>query len=195
MSLKKYDEALERKLLGVYPNVLMVDDSEAFEKYASEHKDGKEKVEVRLPLISFYRINNPFNFETFGNDSHIRRGRYVIEEKSRIKAFPVNIMYQIDIWSDRKQEVDDIWRELVMFLYEDPEIEVEFDGLSELYSYNTHLVQTDNTTDVATFYDKGRIYRQSINLEVRQAQMLFLSNVSLAERIPVRVVAGEDDDV
>lgn len=192
MSLLRYDIAMKEKLENVFPNVMMVSNSETLEKYASDHSEGSKKVEVKVPLISFYRMNNAFNFSGFGNDPHIRRGRYVKEEKLRLKAFPILIQYQIDIWSDKRQEVDDIWREIIMMFYEEPEIDVSFEGLTEIQSYVVHLVESDNTSDISSFYNVGRMWRQTISLEVRQAQMIFTSDAPLVEKIPIRVVSLKD---
>lgn len=184
MSLKCYDEGLMDKVKKVFPNVTWADDESALSRNAV--KDGK--VVATLPLITLYRTNNTFNFDQFGNDSHTRRGRYVLPDEVRIKAFPVNIFYQMDIYSDKREEVDDIWREICQLFYIDPEIDVHFDGIEIPYKYVCFLVDTDNTTDVSSFSDRGRIHRQTINLEVRQAQMLFVEHEKSVREIPLRVV-------
>lgn len=184
MSLKCYDEGLMAKVKKVFPNVTWADDESALNRNAE--KDGK--VVATLPLITLYRTNNTFNFDQFGNDSHTRRGRYVLPDEVRIKAFPVNIFYQMDIYSDKREEVDDIWREICQLFYIDPEIDVHFDGIEIPYKYVCFLVDTDNTTDVSSFSDRGRIHRQTINLEVRQAQMLFVEHEKSVKEIPLRVV-------
>lgn len=184
MSLKCYDEGLMNKVKKVFPNVTWADDESALNRNAE--KDGK--VVATLPLITLYRTNNTFNFDRFGNDSHTRRGRYVLPDEVRIKAFPVNIFYQMDIYSDKREEVDDIWREICQLFYIDPEIDVHFDGIEIPYKYVCFLVDTDNTTDVSSFSDRGRIHRQTINLEVRQAQMLFVEHEKSVREIPLRVV-------
>lgn len=184
MSLKCYDDGLMDKVKKVFPNVTWADDESALSRNAE--KDGK--VVATLPLITLYRTNNTFNFDQFGNDSHTRRGRYVLPDEVRVKAFPVNIFYQMDIYSDKREEVDDIWREICQLFYIDPEIDVHFDGIEIPYKYVCFLVDTDNTTDVSSFYDRGRIHRQTINLEVRQAQMLFVEHEKSVREIPLRVV-------
>ena len=190
MSLKCYDEAIMEKVKKVFPNVTWADDEGALNRNAE--KDNK--LVATLPLITLYRTNNTFNFEQFGNDSHTRRGRYVLPSEERIKAFPVNIYYQMDIYSDKRVEVDDIWREIIQFFYTDPEIDVHFEGLEIPYKYVVWLVDTDNTTDVSSFSDKGRIHRQTINLEVRQAQMLFTKYLKAVREIPLRMVEIDVED-
>lgn len=190
MSLKCYDEAIMEKVKKVFPNVTWADDEGALNRNAE--KDNK--LVATLPLITLYRTNNTFNFEQFGNDSHTRRGRYVLPSEERIKAFPVNIYYQMDIYSDKRVEVDDIWREIIQFFYTDPEIDVHFEGLEIPYKYVVWLVDTDNTTDVSSFSDRGRIHRQTINLEVRQAQMLFTKYLKAVREIPLRMVEIDVED-
>lgn len=191
MSLKCYDEALMRKIKGVFPNTTWADEDNALSRNAE--KDNK--LVTTLPLISLYRTNNTFNFEQFGNDSHVRKGRFVLEEEKRVKAFPVNLYYQLDIYSDKRVEVDDIWRELVYYLYTDPEIYVRFEGLDEEYRYVCFMADTDNTTDISQFSDRGRLYRQTINLEIRQAQLLFIECAHKVSDIQLRKVGvyGEDN--
>lgn len=190
MSLKCYDEAIMEKVKKVFPNVTWADEEGALNRNAE--KDNK--LVATLPLITLYRTNNTFNFEQFGNDSHTRRGRYVLPSEERIKAFPVNIYYQMDIYSDKRVEVDDIWREIIQFFYTDPEIDVHFEGLEIPYKYVVWLVDTDNTTDVSSFSDRGRIHRQTINLEVRQAQMLFTKYLKAVREIPLRMVEIDVED-
>lgn len=182
MSLKRYDEALLYKLKSVFENSVAADQDTAL------YKSSDDKAIVKLPLISFYRTNNPVNTEMFGNDSLNRRGRFVIPLESSVKVLPINIFYQIDIWSDRREEVDDIWRELIQFFLEEPEIDVQFEGLGEYESFPLKIVDTDNTSDITAFSDRGRLYRQTINMEVPQAKLLFLEGKNLVKSIPIRMV-------
>ena len=46
------------------------------------------------------------------------------------RTLPVTLSYQITIWSDRRSEVDDIYRELMMYLVTDnPHITLKLDGM------------------------------------------------------------------
>lgn len=212
MSLESYDEALKKKLESVFPNVVFSSLSKAFTHTAdsevlSQTHDGelrqKEKKEqiVALPMIAFDRINNGLNFEFRANDPAIRRGRFVIKEEEPLleKTLPINPQYQIDIVSDRRVEVDGIWRELVMFLYTNPLLEVEFGGKTPFVeSFPLKIMDTDNTTDIEDFSNTGRIYRQTLTVEIPQAQLFFLDSADLIKNIPIRTIqldekeAGED---
>lgn len=212
MSLESYDEALKRKLEGVFPNVVFSSLSKALARSADSEvisqthegelrqKEKKEQV-VALPMIAFDRINNGLNFEFRANDPAIRRGRHVIKEEDSYleKALPINPQYQIDIVSDRRVEVDGIWRELVMYLYTNPLIDVEFGGKTPFVEqFPLKLMDTDNTTDIEDFSNTGRIYRQTLTVEIPQAQLFFLDSANLVRNIPIRTIqldeeeAGED---
>lgn len=209
MSLEKFDQALKEKLLSVYPNVIFSSLSEAIKHSADneiksqtaegENRDKKksEKI-VSLPLIAFDRINNPFAFERAANDPSIRRGRRRIREEELVgeKAFPVDIHYQIDIVSDKRREVDGIWRELVMFLHNHNGLNVHYDYGEEGFDeqYVIHLMDTDNTTDVTEFQNVGRIYRQTIDVEIPDARMLFVDKLDIVKEFPVRVIELEEDE-
>ena len=162
-------------------------------------EDRKEKNVVKLPLIAFDRINNPFALDYSANDPMVRRGRFIIEKEFRERAFPITPQYQIDIISDKRVEVDDIWRELVMYLYINPNVDVTYGNGEDKFTetYPIKLLDTDNTTDVESFSDRGVLYRQTISLEITNAKMLFKSDTKLIETIPLRIVeieGGKEDE-
>lgn len=212
MSLECYDKAMKAKLERVFPNVVFSSLSKALSESAnvesiSKTSDGdvrekkKQEQVVSVPLIAFDRINNPPNWEFRANDPAVRRGRFVIEEKDHYleKALPVNIQYQIDIISDKRVEVDGIWRELIMYLYTHSELAVEFDGKNPFVeNFPLKIMDTDNTTDIEDFTNVGRVYRQTINVEIPQAQLFFHSSTDLIKDFPLRTIQfiekeGEDN--
>ena len=46
--------------------------------------------------------------------------------------------------------------EIVQLLYEEPEIDVEFGGLDTLESFPMRMMDTDNTSDITSFSDRGK---------------------------------------
>ena len=110
----------------------------------------------------------------------------------RWRALPVRITYQITIWSDRRTEVDDIYRELMMYLITDnPHITVMMDGMDVPENFVLEVTDTDSTTDVDSFSDKGRIYTQNILVDVPEAQLLFSREFPIAQNIEVRSVIAD----
>lgn len=215
MSLKRFDEALKKKLLKVFPNTIMSSLSDALANSRdteisvqspvngsedSTFEATKDGVFVKVPLIAFDRISNNYNFEYQANDFHSRRGRFVIPPEEleptttkRVQVLPLLIVYQIDIISDKREEVDDIFRELSMYLLEHNSLEVEFNGeMVDTEKFTITLVESDTTTDIETFSDRGRVYRQTITVEIREAKLLFERDVHLIRDIPVRFIKLED---
>ena len=161
---------------------------------AISYDENKTKIVVKLPLISVYRMNHSIDFESFGSDPMARRGRFDTYQNSRIKELPVNIIYQIDIFSDKREDVDGIWRELVQTFIENPLIKVHFDGLEETWEFACFITDSDNTSDVNSFTDVGRLWRETITIEVRNASMVFKRESDLAKAIPVKVVTFDSNE-
>lgn len=200
MSLAAYDEGVLKYLKDAmnFDNIINSAESRAFGDVA-EHTD---KVKVKFPLISFWRIANPVDFPG-GNFAMRHRGKivqtdYTDQKGVRWRALPVKLTYQITIWSDRRQEVDDIYRELMMYLMTDnPHIEVMMEGMEVPEKFVLEVTDTDTTTDVDSFADRGRIYTQNILVDVPEAQLLFSKEFPIASKIEPRfvIIDGLDSEL
>lgn len=200
MSLAAYDEGVLKYLKDAmnFDNIINSAESRAFGDVA-EHTD---KVKVKFPLISFWRIANPVDFPG-GNFAMRHRGKivqtdYTDQKGVRWRALPVKLTYQITIWSDRRREVDDIYRELMMYLMTDnPHIEVMMEGMEVPEKFVLEVTDTDTTTDVDSFADRGRIYTQNILVDVPEAQLLFSKEFPIASRIEPRfvIIDGLDSEL
>lgn len=200
MSLAAYDEGVLKYLKDAmnFDNIINSAESRAFEDVA-EHTD---KVKVKFPLISFWRIANPVDFPG-GNFAMRHRGKivqtdYTDQKGVRWRALPVKLTYQITIWSDRRREVDDIYRELMMYLMTDnPHIEVMMEGMEVPEKFVLEVTDTDTTTDVDSFADRGRIYTQNILVDVPEAQLLFSKEFPIASKIEPRfiIIDGLDSEL
>lgn len=209
MSLEAYDKAMFEKVKTVYPNTVFSPMTKALEVSAktesiTEDGDGStvgvnsyRDQMVAFPLIAIDRVNQSFAmYEQQRNDPAIRRGRFVLhdDEPEREHTFPVTLNYQIDVLSNERREVDGIWRELVYYLYTHPTLRVEFEWNKRTYHEDAvlHLSDTDNTTDVEEFSDRGRIYRITTNIEVPDAKLLFVEPIYLVDEFPIRLIARDD---
>ena len=162
MSLAAYDEGVLKYLKDAmnFDNIINSAESRAFGDVA-EHTD---KVKVKFPLISFWRIANPVDFPG-GNFAMRHRGKivqtdYTDQKGVRWRALPVKLTYQITTWSDRRREVDDIYRELMMYLMTDnPHIEVMMEGMEVPEKFVLEVTDTDTTlVRLSSFirYDSSR---------------------------------------
>jgi hypothetical protein len=201
MSLAAYDKGLLNYLKGAlnFPNIINSAESKAFDSIAELMEDitNKKKIEIQLPMISFWRIANPITEDTSGSFGLRHRGQSVkIDTDSstgtRWRSLPVNLSYQITIWSDKRREVDDIYRELIMYLITDnPYISVQLEGMTEPQEFALQVVDSDTSTDVDSFSDKGRIYTQNIMVDVPSAQLIFSKDYPIASNIEIRTIIIE----
>lgn len=194
MSLKCFDEAMVKKLTDVFPNVQNAQE----ERWSSDAID--DNAELRLPLITVWRVSNPLAFGQFSNDRMVRGGWRHPESREtglKIKGLPVRVQYQIDIISNKRVEVDDIFRELAMFLYESGVLEVEFsmgeDTEPILREFTLQILDNNPATDYASFSDRGRLYRETINVEIPNAELIFVSSAKNVLEIPVRIYTISKD--
>lgn len=181
MSLDLYDKALYKKISEVFPNVINSAEESVFDNL-SEGKTNintKEKQDevpkVMFPLISFWRTGNPPNMlgDGEGNYSSILRGRYIEIKEKRVRVFPISITYQLSIWSDRRKEVDDIYREfLMMFFVDNPYLKVEVEE-EYIEEFSLQLIDSTTNIDTTSFLEKGRLYRQDIIIELPNAKLFY----------------------
>jgi hypothetical protein len=198
--LSIYDNALESKLLAIYPKVVSAPPDNAFER---SNENGK----IKLPFISFYRMSNPVNFEEF-NHYESFRGRKVgyrtdgndsYTSQLLMEGLPVTITYQIDIWAQSREYADGIYRELVFYLTTHPNLTIKVPNIDSDLDFALKLTDCDTSTDYDSFTDKNIIHRYTLTYELDNARMFFDNeSANLIKEIPVKLVNlndnKEDDD-
>lgn len=184
MSLKIYDDAMVEKFKKVFPNTIF--------SYAEKelYHGSDDNLQVILPLISIDRLNNNLNNSTWANELSGRRGSFDKTSTGKmIKNFPVELRYQIDLVSNRREECDDLFRETIQFILEDNYLNVPFNfgDDTKYYEFAIRLEDTDNLTEQSEFSDKGRLYKQIITVSL-QAQFLYTEDIAKISSIPIRYV-------
>ena len=201
MSLYNYDEALLKYLRDAlsFSNIYNASDTKAFSTVA----DNSNEVKVNLPLITVWRVsNNLENVDGIGGFGLRHRGKFIKSDFTdtkgiRWRSLPVVLSYQITIWSSTRRELDDIFRELIMYLTTDnPHIEVQLEGMEGPEKFVIKVTDTDTTTDLDSFDEKGRLYSQAILLDIPEAQLIFSREVPLVKDIDIHtVVVNNDSDL
>ena len=170
-SLGIYDRGVLNKFREVFDNSVISESEGAFS--AAEELLG----EVRLPLISIYRED--FNIHTARyNLTQRRRGSSIVsgseedDEYKTIQDIPMEISYQIDVWTRRKEDIDKLIPELIFWLIENPNIEVNVEEADHPIEFPLVLEEdvTDNT-DIMSFEDKGRIFRMTLSARIDDARL------------------------
>ena len=170
MSLHLYDKALLEKLQKVFENVVDASDEKALQLSSDS------EAMVYLPLISFWRLNNNLSSEyaqTPLKNLGRRGARFVGDSRIVNYELAFNLEYQIDIWSDRRSECDDLFTELVLFFLQEPNLVLYDENNQEQYILPVTITETVTNVDLTQFSDKGNLYRQVITLSIPNAPVLF----------------------
>ena len=185
MDLTSYDNALKTKLLDVFPNVVNSSEDKALE-YSED-----DRAMVKLPLISYWRLSNPLS-QSYNNSFGVQRGRTVRQLNSNhnliYKEIYLTLTYQIDVWSDRRYEVDEILKELLLYFEEEPYLSVKEDNNDIPFDISFDITDIVTDIDLSSFSDRGNLYRQSITIEIDRAVLTYPKAKKVANSIPLRTV-------
>lgn len=192
MSFYLYDKAVMTKLLDIYGNVIYAPTEMAFRRSAETPENGGR---VKLPLLSLYRPQYSVNLRYMNRNTMVRRGRrtaYDTEESKEslnyTTSVPVYLEYQLDIWAMSQEDLDDILRDLLFFLYDKPKISVTNPLDNKQYYFNLYFEQDliDNT-DVMSQENVGRIFRATIPLRVDEAILFAVRDIKTVLESPVYI--------
>lgn len=183
MSLKSFDEAILSKVKEVFPNVSMA--------YEDKYEDmGDEKKDLLFPLINIWRMSNIIQDGMYNTHKMMRQGFKYPEKDGKfldIRSLPVTVNYQVDIMSDLRVQVDDIFKELAMFFIIQNSLHVSFDMGPNVEpicrEFTIKILDNQTLTEYSSFGDRGRIYREVINLEIPNAELLFAVNKPMIKEI------------
>ena len=195
MDLTSFDNALKTKLLNVFSNVINASDTKALE-YSED-----DTAHVQLPLISYWRLSNMIS-DPFKSQPAVLRGRELkkIDDTSKLmyKEISMSLTYQIDIWSDRRYEVDDILLELLLYFHEEPYLSIKEPNMETNYDFSFRVTDVTTDVDLDSFSDRGALYRQVITIEIDNAVMVYPKSAKVVHKIPLRYVEfsrGDDFDL
>lgn len=187
MSLKSFDEAITNYLKNIYDNTIFSPSSRTLIDATDS------RTEIKLPMITVERISNEYpSSDLQSNYTEVRLGRRS-DDELRERSLSIDLMYQIDIWSDRRDESDNIWREVLMYLNLD-------NGISITYSptvsqdYPITIVNTDVDINYNEFEDIGKLYRNIITVKIHNAKLIFNKSINLVKEIPVRTITLTSDE-
>jgi hypothetical protein len=167
LSLKPYDEAVTNYFKAIFDNVVYAPTDLAFKKSA-EDNGGKYK----LPLISVFRTptisvtdNNNVNEWAF------RRGTRLGPNKAdgtfeRLRLLPVQIEYQVDIWTEGVESVTGFFAELLFYVKDYPAFEVQLPSVPDPLGHILELTDVVDNTDLLEEADRGRLGRMSLVFKV-----------------------------
>ena len=185
MSLHCFDLSMKKKIKEVFDNTELAQEERLF------YDSIEEGAILSLPKISIFRLSNVLSYDK-STDSRVRLGYQAFSEDknfvSNIHSVPVIITYQIDIYSDKRIEVDELFKELSFYLYMNDSLHVEFNLSDDTVleeDYTIKVIDNQSQTDFSSFEDKGRLYRETLNVEIPNADLPFIYTSKTVKQIPI----------
>jgi len=194
MSVNLYDEAVLNKFKGIFYNTVYAQTDMAFQ--ASAELD-KNQGKMRLPLFSIYCMNYTISLDwlNWGRTRVGRRSRFTdtenYTEMEREQTVPMRLEYQLDVWASTRSDLNDIVRELLFWIVQNPTFVVENPLNGEKYNFNLYISSDlQDNSDVMTHESRGRIYRMTIPLMVDEAVLFKVYDIKtvLEPLIEIEVV-------
>ena len=158
------------------------------ERIDYQAQDGKEAKE--LPYLSIWRSTAKPVIQQFGTDAMQRFQGALQPGQTLVRNVPVRLEYQIDIVSDKRAEVDEIWRELYFYMIDDPRLRVDFGGDVGVHDFYLHWEDIEELTDTVERERVGNLYHISIDATVPQAQLFMERDYFKVAQVPVDVSGG-----
>ena len=175
MSVKLYDEAIYNKIYSWFPEgkskmrILKPDETaRMFQINADLSKDEP----LTLPLIAISRDRRVgLNIRTKRNLSY--DGLVIARNKDKsiqLNAIPIELMYQIDIYTAKYEEADDLWRELVFNLVNHPKITITipYNNINVTHNANLKLLEDiEDASDIPERIIPGEFTRWTLQVELQ----------------------------
>lgn len=189
MNFTDYDNALKSKLTSVFDNVVNSSEEKALE--SSED----EEVMVNLPLISFWRLSNNISTEGYSSFGSTRGLRNKASDPTVLVSTQAafELTYQVNIWSDRLYEVDQILSEIVQFFNEEPYLDVVEPNFDDGVKFYIKITECELIIQQSEFSETGKLYQQALTLVVDRALLLYPQNKQMVKNIPIRTFSVKGD--
>ncbi len=141
---------------------------------------------ITLPLISIQRLSmrilntskQPLSFE----GATIGKGKSV-DMVAKLRAVPLQLHYQVDVYTTTLRENDMRIRELVFKIINVPKLQIEipYNGCNMPHQFNMRLGPdiTDNS-DITAHIETGQIFRQTLEMWVDDAYLFSYGNKEIA---------------
>ncbi len=195
MSLTLYDASLLAKFRSVFPNTYIATTESVFQMIGEQGK------EIKLPVINIYNTG----YEVLGqlyNFPEMRTGRPMSfkdvdtkEEIVNVQSLPVRIDYQIDFADNSRDRLNGILKEIIFWLYKHPMMQVTEPSTKTVFDFAIQIEGgVQDNSDIMSFADRGRIYRNTMNLVVPSARFFMNKRAKTVLQVLVDEYFGDDFD-
>ena len=112
------------------------------------------------------------NKENYNSYPASRRGNSYKDGKLRVPYISVSLPYQIDFWAQDRDSVDDLTKDALFFLTQDPVLKVPFPYISsEMLEVSMDLSSLVNNSEITQASEEGRKYRYTMTVTVEDAKV------------------------
>ena len=191
MAVRYYDDAVANKINSWLPKdrnrqiqVLKPDETKRLFNIEADEKNDKP---LTLPLIALSRSNTvslkqktmtPISFDGLMLDSD---GKHTLQ----LNGIPIYLSYQLDIYTRRYDEGDELLREFVFKLINNPQIVIELPYNNQKFKHVATIeMQTDieDTSDISERLFPGQFTRWTLRFDIDGAYLFslpYVDNVSI----------------
>lgn len=182
-NFSKYGEALKKLIQSVFSGSVIMEPVDTAFQYAIKQTEN----DLKFPLISFYPDNtvtldrkniampsykqglkyqNPLNIYNENNELIGTNERLA----KNVKFLYIIIGYQIDMWATTRLEAEEAMQELLFWLYENQQVEIDYQGQKLVFSFDLAGEVIDNS-DLVAYQSNGKIYRYTYGIQVHATLM------------------------
>lgn len=188
MSVTLYDNSIVEKLRrwtkDTDVSILSpTETSRTFEMIADRSNDSP----IQLPLIAVRRIGG-YTVSQLSARPLSKSGMKLFansEMGKRLRAIPISIPYQIDVYTRYKDEADEYTRNIVYNIINSPRIDIDIPYQDEHFIHysNIHMRgEVEDTSDIPERLISGQFTRMTIQFDVDDAY-LFDVNIKTTKRV------------
>lgn len=132
--------------------------------------------EIKMPLISLARTGwqlTDSRPHTVKFDGALAGYNDESNKLKRVQALPINISYQLDVWTKTRLENDNILRELIFYYSTNPTLSVKIGyGLDIDHNFNVFIDNDiEDNSDIVEHKNRGEYFRQTISLYTDDAYL------------------------
>ena len=144
---------------------------------------------IKLPLISLKRPGG-FTVLQTGSRPLNKVGMKLFANKDmgkRLRAIPISIPYQIDIYTRYQDEADEFTRNIVYNIINSPRLDVVIPYQDENYVHNSNIFmsgEVENTSDIPERLVSGQFTRMSIQIIVDDAYLFDVQHTQTKKVCP-----------
>lgn len=172
----QYDESIVNDLRTITKmsdkTIYIIPPSEYFDLVSMMNSDN-----IKLPLISLSRPG--WSLQDKKPQAMIFEGKNILDDTENdlvrnLQAIPIEIDYQLDVWTNNRLENDMIMRELIWNYTLNPTLEVKIPYKDSNYRHTFNIFfnsDVEDNSDIQEHKNLGRLFRQTITFYTNDAYL------------------------